>query len=232
MTTAVVLAAGRGTRLGSLTEQVPKAMVEIGNKPILERIVDDIVASGLREIVFVIGHLGDIIRSHFGERDSRGATFQYVEQRYLNGTGGALQLAEPLTPADFIVVFADSFFTPNTIARIVMSNWRNAIGAIRVDNPQRYGILETTLENRILAVAEKPADPKSNLAIAGIYKLQADSWKYIRKIKPSPRGELELPDAVSSMIDDGFEFGAIEIPFMADIGTPEELKRVRRLVPR
>jgi len=230
MTTAVILAAGRGTRLRPLTDQVPKALIPIGEKPVAEYLVDDLIAAGVTQIVFIVGHLSDLVSQHFETRRVQGVTFRYVKQTVLNGTGGALQLAERFVSGQFIVVFGDGFYTGDSVRQMLMAEWANAIAVVRVEDPRRFGVVEVSPENRIVDVVEKPETPRSNLVVAGMYKLQSNAWKYIRGLQPSPRGELEIPDVIRMMVADGHAIGAVEIDPMLDVGTPEELVRARKLV--
>jgi glucose-1-phosphate thymidylyltransferase len=98
-----------------------------------------------------------------------------------------------------------------------------------VSDPQRYGIVEVNRTGRITSIVEKPAAPKTNLAVAGIYKFDRAIWPLLRTLQPSPRGELEIPDAVRQLVESEYDVGAVELVFMADIGTHEDLQRIRNL---
>ena len=227
--TAVVLAAGFGTRLRPLTDTIPKAMVEVGGRPLLEKVVSEIVASNIPKIVFVVGHLGDQIEKHFGTGVGWSSAFSYIHQQTLNGTGGALLQAQASVDGNFVVVFGDSLFDGRAIKRVAEARFRNAIGVIRVPDPSRYGIVEVDSLGRVVSIVEKPENPKGNLAIAGIYKFEPDIWFHLRSLKPSKRGELEIPDSVRSLMSSGADVGTVELEFMTDVGTHEDLQRVRLL---
>jgi NDP-sugar pyrophosphorylase family protein len=122
--TAIVLAAGQGTRLRPLTDTIPKAMVDIGGQPLLERIVRDLLAAGISRIVFVIGHLGERIETYFGRGSNWGAEFIYLRQQVLNGTGGALLLAEPYVSESFLVVFGDRYFDRGAVRSVMQAEHR------------------------------------------------------------------------------------------------------------
>ena len=110
LNTAVVLAAGRGTRLRPLTDTIPKALVEIGGRPLLEKTVSEIIDSGITNVIFVVGYLGNLVEEYFGNGSRWGANFVYVKQERLNGTGQAILLAERYATGSFLVIFGDSYF--------------------------------------------------------------------------------------------------------------------------
>ena len=107
--TAVILGAGRGTRLRPITDTVPKILVPVRGVPLCDRIVDSLIAAGIERIVFVVGYLSERIVAHYG-RHPHSAKFEYIEQVTLDGTGGAVRLALPAVEEDFLVVFGDSLF--------------------------------------------------------------------------------------------------------------------------
>ena len=231
-TSAVILAAGRGTRLRPITDSTPKAMVEVGGSPLLSRIVSELLACQVRTIVFVVGHLGKRISDYYGTGAEYGASFFYVRQQELNGTGGALRLAREHVSDKFLVIFGDSFFGIGSVQTILASDWQQAIGVIKVSDPRRFGIVEVDPDRRITNVVEKPERPKSNLAIAGLYKLESTCWKYIDNLVPSVRKELEIPDAIQAMLRDQHAIGAVELRTMIDVGTLDDLAYARELAAK
>jgi glucose-1-phosphate thymidylyltransferase len=230
LNTAIILAAGRGTRLRPLTDTVPKVLIEIGGRPLLEKTVGEVVGSGIENVVFVVGYLGNRIEEYFGDGEKWGANFTYVRQDILNGTGGAVLLAEKYVDGDFLVIFGDSFFGEDAVAVMKQAAWQNAIGVVKVADPRRYGVVELTESGGIKSIVEKPERPKSDLAIAGIYKFHPDIWGPLHALTPSQRGELEIPDAVRKLVSLGRSVGTVELKSMTDIGTHEDLERIRQTI--
>lgn len=226
--TAVLLAAGRGARLRPLTDSVPKPLVQVGAKPIVDRIVDELDECRVNNIVLVVGHLGYKIRDHYARRPNA-ERFTFLEQDALDGTAGAVRLCAPYIRSDFLVLFADSLFAKGSIRRVVESPSPNAIAVVRVSDPRRYGVVEMDQQNRITDLVEKPEHPTSDYAIAGMYKMQLRCRAYFHDLVLSPRGEYELPDVVRRMITDGIEFRGVPLASMIDIGTLEQLDSIQHL---
>ncbi len=228
---AVILAAGRGTRLGSLTREVPKPMLDVAGKPMLAWIVEGLRAAGVSGIYVVTGYLGDRIREHFGE------SLSYLEQPQPNGTGGALQLAEGLVDGAFFVCFGDILLHPAShyagIARMFIREQPQAVlAANRVEDPCVGAAVYFDDCLRIARVVEKPAPGQSatNYNQAGCFVFSPDVFDALRQIKPGPRGELELTAAVNLMLERGERLMAYPVPEQdwIDIGTPELLEAARR----
>lgn len=224
---AVIPVAGRGNRLKPLTDNIPKALIEIGGVPMSRRIVDQIIDCGVRKIVFIVGYRGDEVRSYYSRQRPSGVEYIFVTQTELDGTAGAVKLAkEYVSRNDFLIVFGDGFFAPDSIQSVVNHTSRNAFGVVSVDDPERYGVVVINNEGVVIDVEEKPANPKSNLVVGGIYKFSEDIWPHIDNLTLSSRGEYELPDAIKLMISSGIPISAIELPYMIDVGTVEELQRL------
>lgn len=226
--TAVILGAGRGTRLRPITDTVPKILVPVRGVPLCDRIVDSLIAAGIERIVFVVGYLSERIVAHYG-RHPHSAKFEYIEQVTLDGTGGAVRLALPAVDEDFLVVFGDSLFARNAVASVVDNPARTAIGVVEVPDPERYGIVTTDADGTIVAIEEKPERPASNLAVAGIYKFSVDAKRYFSELPLSPRGEYEMPDAIRMMMDDGIPVAAVKFDGMYDVGTLAQIEALEAM---
>lgn len=229
--TAIILVAGRGTRLKPLTDTTPKALIKVGGEPISKRIVDQFIESGLRKVIFIVGYLGDDIRSYYMENKPPDLDYVFLEQTELDGTAGALKLArEAVGEEAFLVVFGDSFFAPGSICSVLTHESENAFGVVSVHDPERYGVAVVDDEGNVIEVEEKPVHPKSNLVVGGIYKFSKEIWGHIDRLPLSPRGEYELPDAIKSMMAQGIGISAIQLPYMIDVGTVEELNRLNEKI--
>ncbi len=231
--TAIILVAGRGTRLKPMTDETPKALIKVGGEPISERIVDQLIESGVRKIIFIVGYLGDEIRSYYTENKPSDMEYVFVWQKDLDGTAGALKLArQDVLDEDFVVVFGDSFFASGSIESVLNHNSENAFGVVSVKDPERYGVAVVNKDGHVLEIEEKPIKPKSDLVVGGIYKFSKEIWQHIQRLTLSTRGEYELPDAIKSMINQGITIHAIQLPYMIDVGTVEELRKLNERVPR
>lgn len=222
MTTFVILAAGKGSRLKPLTDRIPKVLVEVQGKPMLGRILSEIAKHNNPTAIIVVGHLSDQIIKYC-EGMAEHINFVFVFQNDLNGTSGAVRVALDHIQEDFCVIFGDSVFKNGSIFEFSNDPRKYLIGSVHVKDPSRYGIIEIDSDEKVISLEEKPVLPKSSLAIAGVYKFGIKSKTFFKNLNLSRRGEYELPDVANSMIKNGFAFYSHQVPFMADAGTKEEL---------
>jgi len=228
---AVVLAAGKGTRMREITESIPKPMVEISGRPILWYILRALGAAGVEEAAVVVGYMGDRIREYFGDGSEVGVPVRYVEQKVQDGTGRAAEPAKKfLMDGPFFLTFGDILTEAaayRAMTEAFASKPTDLLLAVRhVDDPHRFGVVELE-EDRIRSIVEKPArgEAPSNLVNAGILIAAPVLFEYTARLEPSERGEYELPDAFRMMIADGLAVRAFDIrAYWRDIGTPEDLE--------
>lgn len=234
---AVILAAGKGRRLGSLTEDIPKPMLPLqGNTPLLEMIIRGIRDAGIREFIIITGYLAYTIRNYFGDGSHFGITPQYIVQGKLNGTGGAVGLVRSFVgDSPFLMSFGDILISPHNYQRLVhdyQNNPSTIIMVNEVDDPYKGSAVYFDRDTReISRIIEKP--PKgtstSKWNQAGISLFEPDVFEYLGRIDLSPRGEYEIVDAIQLMISEQRTVRALPIEgFWSDIGTPEDVESVRR----
>lgn len=194
---AVILAAGEGTRMRPLTFTTPKPLLEVAGKPVLEWILEA-VRPHVDGAVLIVGHLREQIQEHFGDR-WHGLPIQYVHQREQRGTGHALQICrEALRGAGrFFVIYGDNITAPSDVARC--AEHPLAALAIEVPDPEKYGIFKTDASGRLTDFIEKPKQPVGNLANAGVYIFDESIFGDLEHIPLSPRGELEIVEAVLAL---------------------------------
>jgi glucose-1-phosphate thymidylyltransferase len=229
---AVILAAGRGKRLAPLTDNQPKVMVPVAGQPLVERLSRQLVANGLRDQIIVVGYMKDMVMSHLGNGSAWGANITYVTQDDPKGTGHAVRMAAPHITGDFCMVFGDSLLESDMIADVLQAPTVGAIGCAQVDDPSRFGILSIDAKHQVTGIVEKPINPPSNLAMMAIYKFPYAMAAAVNDIKVSERGEIELPDAVRTLIAQGVPFTAVDITGVMDIGTMADWEHANQVVKR
>jgi bifunctional UDP-N-acetylglucosamine pyrophosphorylase/glucosamine-1-phosphate N-acetyltransferase len=228
---AVVLAAGEGVRLQPITNTRPKHLIKLGGKPILEHCLDALKACGVSETVIVTHYMGSAIRQYFGDGEKLGLKIEYVEQAEMLGTGNAVSAVEPYVDGDFVLVYGDLLFAPDALATLLhvfkAEKPEAVMAVVPVDEPESYGIVELKDEKAVKRIIEKPASGKapSNLANAGLYAFSKEIFDKIKQTKASVRGEWELTDALSLLIEDGKAVLASKISKgdWIDIGRPWDL---------
>lgn len=228
VTKAVILAAGRGTRMQSLTAELPKPMLALKGKPILEHVLDGLRAAGCSEALIVTGYLAEVIERHF-TRYPMAITFARQEQT--NGTASAALLAREFAGADpFLLTFGDIMAEPadyRGIADLLEQDpdATAAVGVKHVPDPwQGAAVYEEG--GRITRIVEKPAPgtSTSNWNSAGLYAFRPAVFDALAAAPLSARGEYELTSAIEALIADGrlLLLYALEGPWR-DVGRPEDL---------
>ncbi len=193
---AVILAAGRGVRMGELTNDIPKPLLKISGKPIVEYTLFNLPEE-ISEIIFVIGYKGEMIRQQFGD-EFNGKRISYVEQKELNGTAGALWLAKDILRDKFLVLMGDDLYHRDDLRKIIRHDLAILIKAI--NEPSRFGVVETDKEGNLVRVVERPQNPKSNLVNTGAYVLNLKFFDYA--LVPVYNGtEFGLPQTLAQMAD-------------------------------
>ncbi|MFP3951488.1 MAG: bifunctional sugar-1-phosphate nucleotidylyltransferase/acetyltransferase [Candidatus Bathyarchaeia archaeon] len=221
---AVILAAGRGTRLKPLTDRKPKHLLPIGGKPLLEWLLINVKDAGIREIIVVTHYMGNRIRGFFGDGSRLGIKIRYLKQEEMGGTADAFMTVRDYVDEDFLGLYGDLYLSKGVL-RGVLQRYRGdpMITAVHIDDPSKYGVIEVE-GGKLKGIVEKPepGTEPSKLANAGIYVLPPDMFNYITVTGLSPRGELEVTDTLQAMVDDGVSFDVCEISLedWIDIGLP------------
>ncbi|MCU4925466.1 sugar nucleotidyltransferase [Halobacteria archaeon AArc-dxtr1] len=232
---AVVLAAGKGTRLEPLTDDKPKALVEIDDKPLIEDVFDQLLAIGTTELVVVVGHMKEQIIERYGDA-YEGVPITYAHQREQLGLAHAILQAEPHVDDDFVLMLGDNVFRANLGDVINRQAEERADAAFLVEEvpweeASRYGVLDTNEYGEIVEVMEKPDDPPSNLVMTGFYTFTPAIFHACHLVQPSDRGEYELPDAIDLLIQSGRTIDAIRMDgWRVDVGYPEDRDRAEKRI--
>jgi NDP-sugar pyrophosphorylase family protein len=231
---ALLLAAGRGTRLGPLTANQPKPMIPIGGVPMIERIMSGIAAhTPVREFVLITGYKADVLQGYLGDGSRWGWHIQYVPQPVPRGVGDAVHTArEALADAPFLMTYGDIMLDPMNYARFAQEYDAHGTDRIKayvglnwVEDPWAGAAVYLDPDNIIQRIQEKP--PRGTAAThwnnAGLFIFDPLIFTYTAQIAPSARGEYELPDAITAMITAGHPAKGIALEGnWRDVGTPED----------
>jgi glucose-1-phosphate thymidylyltransferase len=230
----IILAGGKGTRLGELTKVTNKHLLPVGPFPMVYHPLKKLVGAGIRDILLVSGteHMGDFVELLGSGRD-HGCNLTYRVQDEAGGIAQALGLASLFSHGcRSVVILGDNIFL-DPLGPLVEESSRSPecawVALKQVPDPKRYGVAELK-GDRIVSIEEKPERPKSNRAVAGIYVYPPDVFEFIRTLKPSRRGELEITDVNRHYLEKGrLGYTALD-GYWTDAGTLESLVHANQLV--
>ena len=245
---AVILAAGKGTRMRELTNELPKPMLRVRGKPILEHIVSGIVAAGVREIFIVTGWRAEVIENHFGDGKKFGAHIAFGRQLVQDGTGKAPELAKNFVGASpFLLTYGDILVPaetyPHMLQRFGEGDFAGVVTVTRGEDVTKGGLNFFDDQFCLRRLVEKPSPEQLEQLCrdgwlkpgapawynAGIYIFRSSLFDYTAKLQKSPRGEYELTDAISAIIAAGQKLAGLEIQGRwADVRDPETLASLER----
>jgi len=214
---AVILAAGKGTRLHPITLTRPKHLVPVGGKPIIDNVLNALKNAGINEVVFVVNYMSEPLQKYLGDGTNYGMQFEYTVQQQLRGTADAASFAEPFVKEPFLLTYGDWLTTPNAISTVLQTHEKEkpvaTMGVVLVEKPEHYGIVKLE-DSYVKSIIEKPRrdEAPTNLANAGIYILSTEIFEAIKHTKPSLRGELEITDAFTFLLEKGQKIAAATIP--------------------
>ena len=231
---AVLLAAGRGTRMRELTADIPKPMIEVRGKPVLQHIVEGLRGAGVREFLIVVGYRADAVRDYFGDGARYNVDIKYATQVVQDGTGRVVDLARDFTEnVPFILSYGDILVDPHNYKSIVdLGDDVEAIISVKRDEDVSKGgavFLNEQMELIDLREKPKPGEKTSPWYNAGLYAFRPSIFEFTAKLQPSPRGEYELTDAIRELAQSGKKVKALElIGEWADVRDPEILAKLNR----
>lgn len=230
----VVPAAGKGTRLRPLTDDKPKGLVEVAERPLLAHVFETLLDSGVDELVVVVGYRAGAILDNFSD-SFQGLPITYVHQRDQQGLGHAVLQAAPHINEPFVVLNGDNVVAGTLRRQVEAYQSTDAAVVVGVEEASRDTARETGVvtveDDRVTAVVEKPDDPPSRLVTTGCYVLPASIFDALGLLRPSERGEYELADAVGVLIRAGATVSAVELSSeRVNVNTRADLERAADLV--
>ncbi len=231
---AVILAAGKGTRMLPLTENIPKVLVKINGKPFLYWLIKNLLHAGFNDFCLVVGYQKEKIETFLKElKTELPNQFQSttVEQKKQLGTGHAvLQTQEFVGDEDFMVLGGDNLWSVKDLQDMNVDDELNYISGIKVKHPEKYGVLVVDESGMLQEIKEKPTEFVGNLINTGLYKFKTGLFGILETLTPSPRGEIELTDAITTLAkQDKVKVNVVK-GFWRDLGCPADVEPLSKFL--
>jgi glucose-1-phosphate thymidylyltransferase len=230
----LVLSGGKGTRLRPITYTSAKQLVPVANKPVLFYGLEALVRAGITDIGIVVGDTQAEIRAAVGDGSRWGARVTYIEQDAPRGLAHAVMISEPFIGHDpFVMYLGDNLLNRGIngfVERFAQERPAAQILLARVPDPEMFGVAELA-DGRVVRLVEKPKEPKSDLALVGVYMFGPEVFEAVKRIRPSFRNELEITDAIQDLIDHGLQVHPhIVDGWWKDTGKLEDMLEANRLI--
>jgi len=225
----IVPLAGKGTRLLPLTKRVPKPLVHVAGRPVMDYVMDTLSGLDIEELIVITGHLKDVVERYIVEKYDVKARF--VEQKTLDGTAGAINLARPYVDGPVLIVFVDTLFEAD-LSAVRSADADGILWAKEVEDYQRFGVIVTDARGYMTRIVEKPDTPVSKLANIGLYYVR--DWRTLFDgiahvlAQPSNKGEFYLTDAFQYMVEKGRRLLTARVAGWYDCGKVDTLLATNR----
>ena len=232
----LILSGGKGTRLRPITHTSAKQLVPVANKPVLFYGIEAMAAAGIREVGIVIApETGGEIRAAAGDGERFGVSITYIEQDAPLGLAHAVLTAEPfLGDSPFVMYLGDNLLRDGITDLVEAFRAESPEALILltpVPDPHNYGVAELDGDNRVARLVEKPPEPRTNLALVGVYMFSAKIFDAARAIEPSGRGELEITDAIQHLVNARMRVDSHVVQgWWKDTGQVEDMLEANRLI--
>ena len=231
---AVVLAAGRGTRMRELTAEVPKPMIEVRGKPVLQHIIEGLRGARIDQLLLIIGYRADALRDFFGDGSRYNVAIKYTTQTVQDGTGRVVDLGHDFVGnRPFILAYGDILVDSANYKRVVdlPDDVEAFLTVTRGEDVTKGGAVFLNEEMDLVDLREKPkpGEPTSPWYNAGLYAFRPSIFDFTARLKPSPRGEYELTDAIRDLAYSGKKVKALQLNGeWADVRDPEILAKLNQ----
>lgn len=228
---AVLLAAGKGTRMRELTDELPKPMIPVRGKPILLHIVEGLRAAGVTHFLIIVGYRADVVRDFFADGEQLGISVSYIAQEVQDGTGRVVELARDFAGNDpFLLSYGDILIEPENYRELVALADAEALVSVTHNAGEiaKGGCVVVNEQMELTDLIEKPAGPPpSPWYNAGVYTFRPSIFEFTALLKKSPRGEYELTDAIRGLARSGKRVRVLELSgAWADVRDPEVLAQL------
>jgi glucose-1-phosphate thymidylyltransferase len=223
---AIIPVAGAGTKLRPHTYTQPKALIPLAGKTILSINVDQLHDAGINEFIFIVGYLGEKIQDYIKEHYPT-LICHYIFQNERKGTAHAIDLAKKFINGDEVFIALGDTICEYDVTKVLTCEW-SVLGVKKVDDPRNFGVAEINEQGFVTSVVEKPAIPKSNMALVGLYKIKEtdllfDCVSEIMSKNIKSHDEFNLTDALECMINKGTKFKSFKVENWFDCGRKESL---------
>ena len=227
---AVILAAGKGTRMLPLTENTPKVLVEVNGKPFLYYVLQNLQKAGYTEFGIIVGYKKEMFLPFL---QKYGFKAELIEQTEQKGTGHAVMQAQRFTKDEhFIVLGGDNLWSIADFKNIAECGHLISVGGYEVENPEKYGVFVTDGEDNLIEIKEKPMEFVGNLINTSLYRFTPKIYTALTKIKESPRGEYELTDAITLLAKEKGVKVLRTKDYWLDLGCKEDIPKIEEFLQK
>lgn len=231
ISTLVIAAAGKGTRMQHLSANRPKHLIPVCGTPFLQYVLDFADQSGFEHIVVVVGHMKEQMISFLEKQPYNISIVDQIEQvgtKY--GSAAVIEAVESTVGNNpFVFINGDNLYTEDVFSVVKQNDGMNRIAGMYHPNPSLYGVIEANADMSLKEIVEKPEEPKCNVINLGVYSFQPEIFDIVRTLQPSDRGEYEIVDAMNILAKNGtVRIEKVSSSDWLDFGKPEDLVTVER----